>query len=1146
MRKFDEVFVNKLLETTKIWKIKLAPMTLINGVMSEAHESMWITESDIQTWNITQDLCGGNFNFGNFNSCSLTVTLSNSSIPNSKIKKYDGMKFVGNYYCFKYGLKVKDGDDNDENLYQYIKMGTYICTKCKKEESKVVLELNDLATIFDVKPASNFQIQGKTLKNIVEDVCIKFSISYNTENVSNFTVNKSVNLEGISTYRQLLSYIAQLSGCNIIMDEECVLRFIRFHENKDFTVDNSNYSVVSRGDYSFPGFGALELAYNVTTTDGDGNTSEEEKIKNYSWDGNGYVLTFETNPLYNGEQEIITQVSNNVKGIKFHPCSFTIDINPLVQVGDKFEWTGWEYEVDSSDNTEKPVTRTGYITSIEYSDFKQVIECADVENNTGSVGSVNSSTTSGGSGTNRPSSGGGSGTGGSGGNINVGQIIGNAAFFDYLKANFAQITFANITQAVITNAMIKDLEAGKITAGTLGADVIYSGKITTDQLKAGNVQVGSTMIEDGAITTEKLNVEKIELPGTVIKDGTITTQQISSDYIYGGTVKTDQIIVGDTLITGDKIESNTITGNHISGDYIYGGTIVGDQIKGGTISGDVVYAGKVSANNITAGELQAGVIFNGTISSSTTVANDFKLGWGHIKDVTIDFADVGVLNADILVSDAIKASEISADQIRGGVLNLNKGIKIAGGLMEEDGTLKQENLVIESDLFQMYDDDGYARVQIGKDKTGKYSMVIWNQNEDGTYALFDSTKGGIQSDGIPDKIVTPDKIEIGQLCGDSLFIEKIQAMDLKADQITTGVLKGDGSGSLRIEGLVSFESLNDDMSSSFNHKSNGTSYRTYIDGNNITTGSVTANKVNLNGLTILKNGKRTLNITDDGDVSLCGDIYSDDWDEVNEKGYRITKDGLATFNNATIRGNVILPNAGITNVGGVNPVRMWAGCSYDSVLENKDNAPFYVTQEGSLYARKGNFGGTFTGKLEIGNIRIEDTTSTEGQISIRNNGEIEKIRLSADNGSYINTNIKICNFGFNSMDKEMTGYKTRIRMENDLNSIKIMDGYKSGKVDEFHILDTTGGYEGKHEMYYQSNSPTLNIRGGSVNFTTGNTYEDRFGTRKSNDFELNVEGSINVAKGATFGGLKVVSQYVDMVNDNGDYVETINRIDFLM
>lgn len=95
--------------------------------------------------------------------------------------------------------------------------------------------------------------------------------------------------------------------------------------------------------------------------------------------------------------------------------------------------------------------------------------------------------------------------------------------------------------------------------------------------------------------------------------------------------------------------------------------------------------------------------------------------------------------------------------------------------------------------------------------------------------------------------------------------------------------------------------------------SNGT---TLIDGGKILTGSIKADTLDVKGLTVRHSTKNyvTFAISAEGDVSVDGNLQSSNYS--SDLGYSITTDGNAIFNQATVRGDIILPQAGMTNFGG--------------------------------------------------------------------------------------------------------------------------------------------------------------------------------------------------------------------------------------
>lgn len=91
---------------------------------------------------------------------------------------------------------------------------------------------------------------------------------------------------------------------------------------------------------------------------------------------------------------------------------------------------------------------------------------------------------------------------------------------------------------------------------------------------------------------------------------------------------------------------------------------------------------------------------------------------------------------------------------------------------------------------------------------------------------------------------------------------------------------------------------------------------------------------------------------------------------------------------AYLEGKVYLPNGGITDEGDLDSsIRFWAGTS----AENRENAPFRVTQDGSLYASKGIFSGTieagedsiFNGTIEVAGIIISDDPNKHNHFYIK-------------------------------------------------------------------------------------------------------------------------------------------------------------------
>lgn len=136
---------------------------------------------------------------------------------------------------------------------------------------------------------------------------------------------------------------------------------------------------------------------------------------------------------------------------------------------------------------------------------------------------------------------------------------------------------------------------------------------------------------------------------------------------------------------------------------------------------------------------------------------------------------------------------------------------------------------------------------------------------------------------------------------------------------------------LNIKGAISFDALDSEMSKNFIAKkdSQGNRIQTVINGGAIETSSVTADKMSMYNLNVIRrelvNGvwqerDTSFAITDEGKIRASGTFssfnYRDDIDISKSEGWMINENGDSVFNSSIVRGRVELPNAGITDYGG--------------------------------------------------------------------------------------------------------------------------------------------------------------------------------------------------------------------------------------
>lgn len=174
--------------------------------------------------------------------------------------------------------------------------------------------------------------------------------------------------------------------------------------------------------------------------------------------------------------------------------------------------------------------------------------------------------------------------------------------------------------------------------------------------------------------------------------------------------------------------------------------------------------------------------------------------------------------------------------------------------------------------------------------------------------------GIITTEKLASASITADKLDVDNLfVGDNAFIKSLKAVEIDASNITTGTINGER---IDIKGLVSFEAFNSDLQNVFNFDVQGN--KTYINGGTIATNTIKANSIDLlSGLTVKdETNAVTFAVSSTGGVEVNGLLRSGNFDENKNTGYQLSTDGKAILNQAVVKGDVMLPSAGMTNFGG--------------------------------------------------------------------------------------------------------------------------------------------------------------------------------------------------------------------------------------
>ena len=160
-------------------------------------------------------------------------------------------------------------------------------------------------------------------------------------------------------------------------------------------------------------------------------------------------------------------------------------------------------------------------------------------------------------------------------------------------------------------------------------------------------------------------------------------------------------------------------------------------------------------------------------------------------------------------------------------------------------------------------------------------------------------------------------------------------------------------------------------------------------------------------------------------------------------------------------------------------VRFWAGTTYDE----RDSAPFIVYNDGSIKATQGEFGGVFSGTVEIGNITILDPSKTSGNdalLTIQNgqNG-VKRVQLTDTNSSSFAQSLIVTDNSYNTMiELGQNGYGLFSGGINIGNNIKLEGSHLA--INGYELTTNSSGFlfnAAQIDLGTVNNTSTLNVYG---------------------------------------------------------------------
>lgn len=283
----------------------------------------------------------GSFDVGCAIINELVLELDNSN------KQLADIDFNGASFDVRIGLVVEQKYDGTTKT-EWIKKGIYYTEEITESENFVSIVAYDAMAKFD-KPYKSSLKFPQTLSAIFSDACTACGVPYASLNFPNkdFSVASKEDIDENNTYRDIISYVAQLACCFVRVDVDGVVHMRWYKETGREISERQKIS------------GSIKVTCALITT-------AEDKPKTYTLGHSGYALNIEDNPLAQGSvNSLAAAFSDNILEKTITPFEGEMLSDPSLEAGDIvtiYDYSGNSYQT--------------YITSITFNiDNKMQIAC---------------------------------------------------------------------------------------------------------------------------------------------------------------------------------------------------------------------------------------------------------------------------------------------------------------------------------------------------------------------------------------------------------------------------------------------------------------------------------------------------------------------------------------------------------------------------------------------------------------------------------------------------------------------------------------------------------------------------------------------------------------------------------------------------
>ncbi len=365
---------------------------------------------------------------------------------------------------------------------------------------------------------------------------------------------------------------------------------------------------------------------------------------------------------------------------------------------------------------------------------------------------------------------------------------------DKLDSNLAKATYATIDNLSAVSAEVDDLLASAITTGNLSAQVAKLGYATVTSLNATNIQVSNlsadvaefekaTAEDFSAVNGEIDNIKADYVKTSTLEADYTTTKSLQATYatIAGLNASNAEI---NTLKTG-KLDTETAEATYATITSLNAANAEIGSLK--TIKLDVNTAAATYATivNLNAAVGRISTLETNSLTAESAVITNLQSGLAQLD--TLIFGSASGTSIHSSFANAVIA-QLGNAQIKSAMIETLSADKITSGSINTDNVTiasADGGMVISDNTIQIKDGTS-VRVQIGKDASGNYSVVICDS---AGKVMFNTN--GITADAIKNAIIRNDmvadnaNISAGKLDIDSLFtvINEDGSHTIKSTQI---------------------------------------------------------------------------------------------------------------------------------------------------------------------------------------------------------------------------------------------------------------------------------------------------------------------------------------------------------------------------